>query len=138
MPTEVVTRSFHGSNGQSSIWKFMFVAILALLVSGIILGGILGAFAGQPIGEWIWAANFMTFKSLLYGGLPAIFLGAPWYAYYYRTRRIPFPVYLSAAPVAGVLIGIFDSGLGLEFGAAGLIFLLALHVLIRVFPGLIE
>ena len=116
----------------------MFAAIPALFVSGMALGILLGAIEAKSVNDWIGAILYATTRTFFFGVVPAVSLGAHWYASYYRNRRMPFLVYLSAGPAVGIVVSIFDLGSGLVLGVVISVFLVALHLLVKVFPGLIE
>jgi len=123
---------------QPRIWKFMIAAIPALFAAGIILGLLLSAtFATTAIDGIGWIV-YATMKLFAFGVVPAVILGAAWYSCYRRFHRMPLLLYLAAGPAIGITFALVGYGPAFEIGVAASVFLVMLHVLLRLFPGLVE
>lgn len=118
-------------------WKFAVVAFVSLFLSAVAAGTIFGS-TMDSAEEWIGMVYYVTFKSFLWGIVPALIFGALWHSFYYRTPGMPFVTYILPGPVIGILVGFFDQTLGLGLAVTGSLFLIIQHLLIRQFPGLVE
>lgn len=124
------------TRNNPAVWKFAVVAFLALFLSAVVVGAIFGS-TSNSAAEWFGGLLSVTFLSLFWGVVPALFLGSIWYGFYYRTPGMPFVVYILPGPVFGILIGFVDPTIGFGFAVVGTLFLLILHFLVRQFPGLV-
>ncbi len=137
MPTKIDNVPLPQDLPNPAIWKFTVIAFLALCLTGLVVGAILGAIGAQSVGEWFGLIVYMTLRTLFWGCIPALTLGALWYSRYYRAQRMSFIVYLSAGPILGLFVGLLNQELGFGFGIGGFVFLLLLHLLVRRFPKLV-
>ena len=92
----------------------------------------------KNINYWSGYVVYAAFTISYWGVIPAVSVGAFWYAAFDRFERIRLPTYLLAGPAIGLSIGAFDPVLGMTIGALSFMFSAVMHLLIKAFPGLLQ